>query len=46
MGKSCVRFKRAEEVPIELLADLCRRVTPAQWIAIYESKLSSRSATR
>ena len=46
MGKSCVRFKRAEDVPIELLADLCRRVTPAQWIAIYESKLSSRGGKR
>jgi uncharacterized protein YdhG (YjbR/CyaY superfamily) len=46
MGKSCVRFKRAEDVPIELLADLCRRVTPAQWIATYESKLKAPRAKR
>jgi uncharacterized protein YdhG (YjbR/CyaY superfamily) len=39
MGKSCVRFKKPEDVPVELLADLCRRMTPKQWIAIYESKL-------
>jgi uncharacterized protein YdhG (YjbR/CyaY superfamily) len=39
MGKSCVRFKKPEDVPIELLADLCRRVTPAQWVAIYEKLL-------
>jgi len=39
MGKSCVRFKKPEDVPVELLADLCRRMTPKQWIALYESKL-------
>lgn len=39
MGKSCVRFRKPEDVPVELLADLCRRMTPKQWIAIYESKL-------
>jgi hypothetical protein len=35
----CVRFKRPEDVPIDLIADLCRRMTPSQWIALYESKL-------
>jgi hypothetical protein len=39
MGKSCVRFKKPEDVPVELLADLCRRMTPKQWIALYGSKL-------
>jgi len=39
MGKSCLRFRKPEEVPIDLLADLCRRVTPARWIEIYESRL-------
>jgi len=37
MGKSCLRFKRPEDVPVDLIADLCRRMTPAQWIALYES---------
>lgn len=39
MGKSCVRFRKPEDVPVELLADLCRRMTTKQWIALYESKL-------
>ena len=43
MGKSCVRFKRPEDVPIDLIADLCRRMTPAQWIALYESKLKPKA---
>jgi len=38
MGKSCVRFRKPEDVPVELLADLCRRMTPKQWVALYESK--------
>lgn len=39
MGKSCVRFKKPEDVPVELLSDLCRRMTPKQWVVLYESKL-------
>jgi uncharacterized protein YdhG (YjbR/CyaY superfamily) len=39
MGKSCVRFKKPEDVPVALLADLCRRMTPRAWIALYEAKL-------
>ena len=38
MGKSCVRFKKPEDVPVALLADLCR-MTPRAWIALYEAKL-------
>jgi len=44
MGKSCIRFKRPEDVPVELIADLCRRMTPKQWIALYESKLKPAKA--
>jgi len=39
MGKSCIRFKKWEEIPFELLGELVSRVTVAQWIATYESKL-------
>jgi uncharacterized protein YdhG (YjbR/CyaY superfamily) len=39
MGKSCVRFRKPEDVPVALLADLCRRMTPRAWIALYEAKL-------
>lgn len=37
MGKSCVRFKKPEDVCVPLIADLCRRMTPAQWIKLYET---------
>lgn len=39
MGKSCVRFKKPEDVPIELLGQLCTRITPSEWIATYEANV-------
>ncbi|MFN6964033.1 MAG: iron chaperone [Pyrinomonadaceae bacterium] len=37
MGKSCIRFKRAEDVPVALIAELASKMTPQQWIDVYES---------
>ena len=39
IGTSCVRFKKFEEIPIELLGELVKKVTVADWIAQYESVL-------
>jgi uncharacterized protein YdhG (YjbR/CyaY superfamily) len=36
MGKSCIRFKKAEDVPFELIAQLAQRMTAQQWINVYE----------
>ena len=38
MGKSCVRFKKVEDIPFDLIAELSRKVTPEEWIRIYESQ--------
>ena len=38
MGKSCIRFKKIEEIPFELIAELCRKMTPKDWIELYENK--------
>ena len=35
MGKSCVRFKRMDEIPFELLAQLFKKITPHDWIELY-----------
>lgn len=37
MGKSCIRFKKSEDVPLKLIGELAAKVTPAQWIEMYES---------
>lgn len=39
MGKSCVRFKKLEEIPLELLGKLVKKVSVADWIAQYEKAL-------
>lgn len=36
MGKSCIRFKKPEDVPLELIGALASKLTPEQWIARYE----------
>ena len=36
MGKSCVRFKKIEQIPYELIGELATKVTPQEWIANYE----------
>lgn len=41
MGKSCIRFKKPDAIPFELIAELIRKVTPQQWIAIYEANIKS-----
>lgn len=42
MGKSCLRFKKPENIPNDLIGELCSRVTPQAWIARYESALKKR----
>ena len=37
MGKSCMRFKKPEQIPFELLGQLMGKMTAAQWIDMYES---------
>ena len=37
MGKSCIRFKKPDEIPFDLIGQLAAKVSPADWIAKYES---------
>ncbi len=37
MGKSCVRFKRLDDLPMDVIAQAVASVTPEEYIAIYES---------
>lgn len=38
MGKSCIRFKKIEQIPFDILGELVQKVTPEDWISTYESK--------
>ena len=37
MGKSCMRFKKMDQIPFDLIAELMRKMTVQQWIGQYES---------
>lgn len=37
MGKSCIRFKKPETIPYELIGELASKMTVQQWIDLYES---------
>jgi hypothetical protein len=39
MGKSCIRFKKAEQIPFTLIGELASKLTPVKWIELYESRL-------
>lgn len=37
MGKSCIRFKKMDDIPLDLIAELCQKMTAKDWINCYES---------
>ncbi|MEY2924198.1 MAG: hypothetical protein RLZZ337_746 [Bacteroidota bacterium] len=37
MGKSCVRFKKMEDIPYELIGQVMQKMSMNEWIAIYEA---------
>ena len=41
MGKSCVRFKKVEEIPYELIRELVSKMSLNEWIEIYEAIVKS-----
>jgi hypothetical protein len=39
MGKSCVRFKKMDDIPYQLIGELMKKISVKDWINIYETKL-------
>lgn len=37
MGKSCIRFKKMNDIPYQLLGELASKMTVQEWIEIYET---------
>ena len=42
MGKSCIRFKKIEEIPYEHIGELTSKMTCEEWIDIYETALKKK----
>ena len=41
MGKSCIRFKKMEAIPYELIGELVARMSMEEWITVYEKNFKS-----
>ena len=39
MGKSCIRFKKPDQIPFKLMGELAAKMTVADWIKIYEKNV-------
>lgn len=39
MGKSCIRFKKMDDIPYELIAELMQKMSCDEWIEIYEANI-------
>ena len=42
MGKSCIRFKKLEDVPLQVIGEAMARLSMADYIMLYEDGLKSR----
>lgn len=39
MGKSCIRFKKMDEIPFRLIGELMKKMSVQNWIKMYEKNL-------
>lgn len=40
MGKSCIRFKKPDQIPYDLLAQLATKISPEKWAEFYQKQIS------
>jgi len=46
MGKSCVRFKKIEDVPLEVVGSAIRRMTLKRYLGLYEQAFGARRTNK
>ena len=39
MGKSCIRFKKVDDIPYKLIGELMKKITVKEWICLYETNV-------
>jgi hypothetical protein len=44
MGKSCIRFKKWDQIPYDLISELIQKISVSEWIECYESKIKNRKS--
>jgi hypothetical protein len=43
MGKSCIRFKKLDDIPYKLVGELMKKMSVKEWITIYETNFIRES---
>ena len=46
MGKSCVRFRKLDDLPLDLIGQAVARTSMEEWIGIYEAARPAKRRTR
>ena len=39
MGKSCIRLKKMDDIPYDLISELLQKQSRSEWISLYEQKI-------
>ncbi len=39
MGKSCIRFKKTDDIPYDLIGELFQKMSAEDWIKLYEKEI-------
>ena len=42
IGKSCIRFKKPDEIPYDLIGELFKKMSAKQWIELYNRELQKK----
>jgi hypothetical protein len=42
MGKSCIRFKKPDQIPFVLITELVKKMSVTDWINIYEKEIKKK----
>ncbi len=46
MGKCCVRFKKVEDLPLQVVGEAFRRMTVKKYVALYETAMERNAAAK
>ena len=44
MGKGCIRFKKMDQIPFDLIAELAGKMTVEDWIECYETQIKNQKS--
>lgn len=45
MGKSCIRFNKVDDIPVQLIGELMKKISVKDWIHTYETNFKSPKGT-